>query len=80
MPSMPDYDPLGRPLGRDKQHWFGPKRFGYGYGPRTWQAWLLVAVSVTATILVATATNSPLAPLIMLPVVVIGIISGARSR
>jgi hypothetical protein len=37
-------------------------------------------VSVGATILVATTTHSPLAPLIMLPVVVIGIISGARSR
>jgi hypothetical protein len=76
MPSMPDYDPLGR----NKQPWFGPKRFGYGYGPRTWPGWLLVAVSVAATILVATTTHSPLAPLIMLPVVVIGIISGARSR
>ena len=76
MPSMPDYDPLGR----NKQPWFGPKRFGYGYGPRTWPAWLLVAVSVAGTIIVATATHSPLAPLVMVPVVVIAIISGARSR
>lgn len=42
--------------------------------------WLLVAVSVAATILVATATHSALASLIMLPVVVITLISGARSR
>jgi hypothetical protein len=21
---------------KDKQRWFGPKRFGYGFGPRTW--------------------------------------------
>jgi hypothetical protein len=65
---------------RDKQPWFGPRRFGVGYGPRTWKGWLLVAVSAAATILVATATHSPLAVLIMAPVVVITLISGARSR
>jgi hypothetical protein len=73
---MSDYDPFGR----QKQSWFGPKRLGYGYGPRTWPGWLLVAVSVAGTIIVATATHSPLAPLVMVPVVVIAIISGARSR
>jgi hypothetical protein len=67
-------------FGPEKRPWFGPKRFGYGYGPRSWPGWLLVAVSVAATILVASATHSPLAALIMLPVVVITIISGARSR
>ena len=67
-------------VGPEKRPWFGPKRFGYGYGPRSWPGWLLVAVSVAATILVASTTHSPLAPLIMLPVVVITIISGARSR
>lgn len=76
MPSTPGYDPFRQ----DKQPWFGPKRIGIGYGPRTWQGWLLVAVSVAATILVGTATHSALASLIMLPVVVITLISGARSR
>jgi hypothetical protein len=73
---MSDYDPLGS----GKRPWFGPKRFGYGIGPQTWQGWLLVAVSAAATILVATATHSSLAALIMLPVVVFAIITGARSR
>ncbi len=73
---MSDYDPLGQ----QKQSWFGPKRIGYGYGPRTWQGWLLVGVSVAGTIIVATTTHSLLAPLVMLPVVVIALISGARSR
>jgi hypothetical protein len=73
---MSDYDPLGS----GKRPWFGPKRFGYGVGPQTWQGWLLVAVSVAVTILVATATHSPLAALIMLPVVVFSVITGARSR
>ena len=67
-------------FGRDRRPWFGPKRIGIGYGPRTWQGWLLVAVSVAATILVASITHSALASLIMLPVVVITLISGARNR
>ncbi|WP_158752871.1 hypothetical protein [Dyella sp. S184] len=24
--------------------WFGRKRFGFGYGPRSWQGWLITAV------------------------------------
>lgn len=24
--------------------WFGPKRVGVGWGPRTWQGWLIVAL------------------------------------
>ena len=30
--------------------WFGPKRFGYGVGPRSWQGWAATAVFVLATI------------------------------
>lgn len=26
------------------QGWFGRKRFGFGYGPRSWQGWLVTAV------------------------------------
>ncbi|MHB1205614.1 MAG: hypothetical protein ACYCZX_08620 [Rhodospirillaceae bacterium] len=26
--------------------WFGPKRIGYGIGPRGWQGWLATAVFV----------------------------------
>ena len=26
------------------QGWFGRKRFGIGFGPRTWQGWLVTAV------------------------------------
>jgi hypothetical protein len=29
-----------------KQPWFGQKRFGYGFGPRTWQGYLVTAVLV----------------------------------
>jgi hypothetical protein len=67
-------------FGRGKQPWFGPKRFGVGYRPQTWPGWLLVVVSAAATIIVASVTHSPLAVLIMAPVVVITLISGARNR
>lgn len=28
----------------DKTYWFGPKRVGVGFGPRTWQGWVAVGV------------------------------------
>ena len=28
--------------------WFGPKRFGYGIGPRRWQGWAMVAATLAA--------------------------------
>lgn len=28
----------------DKRAWFGRKRFGWGYGPRSWQGWLTVLI------------------------------------
>jgi len=37
-----------------KGPWFGPKRFGYGYGPRTWQGFLVTGLSVVAVIVAAT--------------------------
>jgi hypothetical protein len=27
-----------------RRGWFGPKRLGIGYGPRTWEGWLISAV------------------------------------
>lgn len=30
---MPEHEP-----------WFGRKRIGFGWGPRTWQGWLIVAL------------------------------------
>jgi len=37
--------------------WFGPKKRGGGWGPRTWQGWLIVAVftiAVAVTTIIAT--------------------------
>ena len=33
---------------KPKRPWFGPKRFGYGISPQTWQGWLIVAAFVAA--------------------------------
>jgi hypothetical protein len=40
-----------------RRPWFGPKRFGNGYGPQTWQGWLLLAVLVALAI--TTASIAP---------------------
>jgi hypothetical protein len=39
------------------QPWFGPKRFGYGWGPRTWQGFLVTGVSVALLVGVGSATK-----------------------
>jgi hypothetical protein len=42
---------------RPRQPWFGRKTFGYGYGPRTWQGYLVTAVLALFAVLVATLTK-----------------------
>ena len=27
---------------KPRKPWFGPKRFGYGISPQTWQGWVVV--------------------------------------
>jgi len=44
----------GGPGYTGKQPWFGPKQFGFGYGPRTWQGFLVTGLSVLAVIVTAT--------------------------
>jgi hypothetical protein len=53
---------------KPKQPWFGPKRFGFGYGPRTWQGLVVTGVLVLFAILVATVTKG------RMPETLIGII------
>jgi hypothetical protein len=36
----------------DRPGWFGPKRFGFGIHPQTWQGWLVV-LALCAIILLA---------------------------
>jgi hypothetical protein len=70
---------LGGPGFSGRRPWFGPKRFGYGYRPQTWQGWLLLAVLVALLITAASvAPKSPfffvaLAALIVVPLAVIAV-------
>lgn len=46
-PTGPVHGPQGQPMHSARQPpakrpWFGPKRFGYGVGPQTWQGWLIM--------------------------------------
>lgn len=43
--------------GQRKQPWFGPKRIGFGYGPRTWQGYLITAVMAALLVIVGTVTG-----------------------
>ena len=54
---------------RDRQPWFGPKRFGFGYGPRTWQGVLVTVVLVLFVAITAAITGGH-SPLMVVPVAV----------
>lgn len=58
---MTDNDPFGPALGgRGKRPWFGRRRFGYGYGPQTWQGFFVTAILVALVITAgAVAKNTP---------------------
>ena len=70
------------PQGRTRQPWFGPKRFGYGWGPRTWQGFLVVAVLIALLIAVATVTggHGPLMPACVAAVIVVPFIIAYVQR
>jgi hypothetical protein len=55
--------------GKERNPWFGPKRFGWGYRPQTWQGFLIVAALVVFAVVIATLTKgrSPLMALLVLP-------------
>jgi len=36
----------------EHEPWFGPKQLGGGWGPRTWQGWLILAVFTVAVVVV----------------------------
>jgi hypothetical protein len=56
---MRDENQFGPDLtGQRKQPWFGPKRIGFGYGPRTWQGYLVTAIMAVVLITVGTLTGA----------------------
>lgn len=36
-----------------RAYWFGRKRFGFGFGPRTWQGWAATLVYVALMLMLA---------------------------
>jgi predicted membrane protein len=40
-----------------KSPWFGPKRIGFGIGPRSWQGWLTSLLGVIVTIVTITVAH-----------------------
>ena len=49
-----------------KGNWFGPKLFGIGIGPRTWQGLLVIAVYVAGLIFIARMVDAALTTKLML--------------
>lgn len=35
-----------------RKKWFGPKKFGYGYAPVSWEGWTVVLLIASACMLV----------------------------
>jgi hypothetical protein len=80
---MTNIDPLGPNFGRPgKRPWFGRKAIGFGYGPRTWQGYLLVALSIIPIIIVAAITggHSPLMAVAIIPAAIVGIFARFQGR
>lgn len=65
--------------GGGKRPWFGPKRFGYGYRPQTWQGLLVTGLCVAFIAIMAAITggHSPWMILAIIPVVLVAL--AARS-
>jgi hypothetical protein len=66
-----------------RRPWYGPKRVGIGYGPRTWQGFLVTGLSVLAVIIAgALAKGTPwfYGVIIVVVAVHLGIIAVQRPR
>jgi hypothetical protein len=79
---MTDNDPFGQNGGQNRQPWFGPRQFGFGYGPRTWQGYLLTALAVGFVIAMAAITggHSPWMILGIIPAGIVTIIARTQGR
>jgi len=76
-----EYDTGSYP--KDKQPWFGAKRFGYGFGPRTWQGYLVTAILAVFAITVGTLVKGrmPDVLFVIIPVIAVPlIIRSFKSR
>jgi hypothetical protein len=74
------FDIGDRPAG--KRPWFGPRQMGFGYGPRTWQGFLVTAVLLAFVITVATVTKGrmPWMLFAIVPAIAVPFVIGAVQR
>jgi len=66
-----------------RQPWFGQKRFGYGFGPRTWQGYLVTAILAGFAIIVGTLVKGRMPDMlfVIIPVIAIPlIIASVQNR
>jgi hypothetical protein len=70
------------PLGGGRRPWFGPKLFGYGWSPQTWQGYLIVAAVIGITLLLTVGTHKGSTPYLVavIPLAAIAIIRTAARR
>jgi hypothetical protein len=81
---MTDEDPFGSGPGpgQGKRPWFAPRRYGYGYVPRTWQGYLLSGVCLLLIIILAAVVggHSPVMALGLIPIAIIFVVARAQNR
>jgi hypothetical protein len=68
---------------KPREQWFGAKRFGYGFGPRTWQGYLVTAVLAGFAIAVGTLVKGRMPEMlfVIIPVIAVPLIIRAiQSR
>ncbi len=68
---------------KNSEPWFGAKRFGYGFGPRTWQGYLVTAILAVFAITVGTLVKGRMPDMlfVIIPVIAVPlIIRSIQSR
>jgi hypothetical protein len=64
-----------------RRPWYGPRRYGFGYGPQTWQGFLVSALSVAAVIVAGTlAKGTPWFYAVIIVVVAVHLVIIAVQR
>jgi hypothetical protein len=72
---------LGGPGSTGRRPWYGPRRVGFGYGPQTWQGFLVSALSVAAVVVAATlAKGTPWFYAVIIVVVAVHLVIIAVQR
>lgn len=77
----PVYDPESDPFApKPTRPWFGRKPYGYGYGPRTWQGWLVMLVLVIYAMIMAAVSKGDgavialgIVPVVVVPFVIMAL-------